>query len=193
MTMNTQASLSRKDLLLSTVIAAAAATIILFVVVLPAEYGVDVTGIGRLLGLQSMGETKLATAAQLGGEVMQSHDRKPRSAKIEINVASKEEFEYKAVLAKGEPLLYSWSAQGGPMYFEFHGDPTVGKWPKNYYRSYQIKQSSTAEQGSFVAPFTGNHGWYFKNLSAEPAIITLEVSGYYTKLGRVEGGKAKTE
>jgi hypothetical protein len=191
--MNTQVTPSRKNLFKSTVIALVAALVIVFTVVMPAEYAVDVTGIGRLLGLQKMGETKVATAAQLGGDVMHVHDRKYRNATVRIDVKPKEEFEYKAVLAKGEPLLYSWSVQGGPVYFEFHGDPTEGKWPKNYYRSYQIKQSSNVEQGSFVAPFAGNHGWYFKNLSTEPAAITLEVSGYYTKLGRVEGGKARIE
>ena len=185
--MNSQTTLSRKNLLVSTGIALLAALIILFGVVLPAEYGVDVTGLGRVVGLQAMGEAKMVADAQNGGAVMQSHDRKPRSAKVEVNVAGKEELEYKAVLAQGEPLLYAWTVKGGPVYFEFHGDPTEGKWPKDYYRSYEIKESSTAEQGSFVAPFTGNHGWYFKNLGTEPAVITLEVSGYYTKLGRVGG------
>ena len=186
--MNTQATLSRKNLLMSTGIALAAALTILFAVVLPAEYGVDATGIGRLIGLQAMGEAKMLAAAQNGGAVMQSHDHAPRSAKIQINFAGDEELEYKATLAQGEPLLYIWSVQGGPMYFEFHGEPTTGKWPEDYYRSYQSKESSTAEQGSFVAPFTGNHGWYFRNLSPEVAVVTLEVSGYYTKLGRVGGG-----
>jgi hypothetical protein len=160
---------------------------------LPAEYAVDVTGIGRLLGLQSMGEAKMIADAQIGGTVMQSHDRKARSAKVEVHLKGKEELEYKATLSKGEPMLYSWSVQGGPVYFEFHGEPTEGQWPKNYYRSYQIKESSIVEQGSFVAPFTGNHGWYFKNLSAEAATVTLEVSGYYSKLGRVEGGGASIQ
>ena len=191
--MNTGMLVTRRQLLTHTGIALAVAAAILFVIVLPAEYGKDVTGLGRVIGLQAMGEAKRAAAAQLGGDVMHAHDRKARSAKIEIAVKPKEEFEYKAVLAKGEPMLYAWSVQGGPVYYEFHGDPTEGKWPKNFYRSYEIKQSSSAEQGSFVAPFTGNHGWYFKNLSAEPATITLEVSGYYTKLGRVEGGKAAIE
>jgi hypothetical protein len=191
--MNSQATMSRKHLLTSTGIALIAALIILFVVVLPAEYAVDATGLGRVLGLQSMGEAKAVAAAQYSDSVMQSHERRPRSAKVEVSFKGKEELEYKAVLAQGEPLLYSWTVQGGPVYFEFHGDPTEGKWPKDYYRSYEIKESSTGEQGSFVAPFTGNHGWYFKNLSSEPALVTLEVSGYYTKLGRVEGGGATTE
>jgi hypothetical protein len=180
-------------LLTSTGLALLVALLVIFVAVLPAEYAVDITGIGRLVGLQKMGEAKMVADAQIGGAVMQSHDRKPRNVKVEVSMKAKEELEYKATLPKGEPMLYSWSVQGGPVYFEFHGEPTEGQWPKNYYRSYQIKESSTAEQGSFVAPFTGNHGWYFKNLSAEAATVTLEVSGYYTKLGRVEGGSASIQ
>lgn len=185
--MTTQATLSSKQLLISTAIALLIALVLLFVVILPAEYGKDPTGLGRLIGLQSMGEAKITAQAQMSGDVMHEHERKHRNAVIRIDVKPKEELEYKAVLAKGEPMLYSWSVEGGPVYFEFHGDPTEGEWPKDFYRSYQIKESSTAEQGSFVAPFTGNHGWYFKNLSAEPVVITLEVSGYYSKLGRVGG------
>jgi len=186
--MNSQ-SLPRRQLLTSAFIALAIGAAITLIVVLPAEYAVDVTGIGRLIGLQAMGEAKMIADGQNGGSVVhQSHDRKARSIKIDVGFKGKEELEYKAMLAQGEPLLYSWTVQGGPVYFEFHGEPTEGKWPKNYYRSYQIKESSNGEQGSFVAPFTGNHGWYFKNLSEYPATVTLEVTGYYTKLGRVESG-----
>jgi hypothetical protein len=185
--MNAQVLYTRKQLLVQTAIALAVALVVLFVVILPAEYAKDATGLGRLIGLQAMGEAKMTAAAQLGGDVMQAHDRKHRSATIRIDVKPKEELEYKAVLAKGEPMLYSWTVEGGPVYFEFHGDPTEGEWPKDFYRSYEIKESSNAAQGSFVAPFTGNHGWYFKNLSEDPAVITMEVSGYYSKLGRVGG------
>lgn len=185
--MTTQATLSSKQLLISTAVALLIALVLLFVVILPAEYGKDLTGIGRLIGLQAMGEAKATAQAQVGGDIMHEHERKHRNAVVRIDVKPKEELEYKAVLAKGEPMLYSWTVEGGPVYFEFHGDPTEGEWPKDFYRSYQIKESSTGEHGSFVAPFTGNHGWYFRNLSAAPAVITLDVSGYYTKLGRVGG------
>ena len=174
----------RRQLLFGTGIALLIASIVLITVVLPAEYGVDVTGAGRLLGLTGMAEESSAVSAQL----MHEHDRKYRSGRVVINIPAGEALEYKATLEAGEPLLYSWTVAGGPVYFEFHGEPTEGEWPKDYYRSYQIKERSQGEHGSFVAPFTGVHGWYWKNLSNEPAAITLEASGFYTKLGRVEGG-----
>ena len=51
----------------STVIALVAATVILVTVVLPAEYAIDPTRIGRILGLTEMGEIKaqLAQAAAI--------------------------------------------------------------------------------------------------------------------------------
>jgi hypothetical protein len=48
----------------STLIAAAVAIALLVTVVLPAEYGVDPTGIGRVLGLTEMGEIKVALAKE---------------------------------------------------------------------------------------------------------------------------------
>jgi len=57
---------STARLVKSTVIAAAAAVVILVAVVLPAEYAIDPTGIGRALQLTEMGEIKkkLATEAK---------------------------------------------------------------------------------------------------------------------------------
>lgn len=46
------------QLIRSTLIAAGVAAVLLVTVVLPAEYGLDPTGAGRLLGLQQMGEIK---------------------------------------------------------------------------------------------------------------------------------------
>lgn len=55
---------SSRTLLRSTLIAAGAALLLLVTVVMPAEYGVDPTGIGRVLGLTEMGEIKQALAAE---------------------------------------------------------------------------------------------------------------------------------
>ena len=56
---------SSKQLLRSTILAAIVAIVLLMTVVLPAEYGIDPTGVGRVLRLTEMGEIKqqLATEA----------------------------------------------------------------------------------------------------------------------------------
>ncbi|MBL8271352.1 hypothetical protein [Steroidobacter sp.] len=183
---------SARQLLIATLSAIAIAAVLLVCVVLPAEYGIDPLRTGELLGLGPLGEAKRVQAAnaRTEGNLMHAHPRKHRSVRIEINVKPREELEYKAKLAAGEPMLYSWNVQAegtGAVYYEFHGEPTEGDWPKGYFRSYETVQSSQTANGSFVAPFTGMHGWYWRNLSDAPLTIVLEVSGYFTKLGRIEG------
>lgn len=200
--MDSPALPSRRRLLTTTLVAVAVAVVILTTIVLPAEYGVDPTRVGRLLGLTSMGQAKSVAAssgaagvapAEGDTSVMHDHKRKWFSGRVEIEVVGREELEYKAALAKGEPLLYEWTVSGGPLYFEFHGEPTEGEWPEGFYQSYQIGEASEAEAGSFVAPFTGNHGWYWRNESNNTVTITLQAAGYYTSLGRVGEGNALVE
>ena len=59
---------SSKKLLKSTGIAAGVAAALLVTVVMPAEYGLDPTGIGNVIGLTEMGEikTQLAEEARNG-------------------------------------------------------------------------------------------------------------------------------
>ncbi|MCY7317730.1 MAG: transmembrane anchor protein, partial [Ramlibacter sp.] len=54
---------STARLLRSTGIAMLVALLLLVTAVMPAEYGIDPTGIGRLLGLQAMGEIKSSAQA----------------------------------------------------------------------------------------------------------------------------------
>jgi hypothetical protein len=55
---------SASSLLRSTALALAVAAVLLVTCVLPAEYGKDPTGIGRMLGLTQMGEVKMALAEE---------------------------------------------------------------------------------------------------------------------------------
>ncbi len=55
---------STAKLLRSTVIAVLVAAALLITIILPAEYAIDPTGIGRVLGLTQMGEIKTALAAE---------------------------------------------------------------------------------------------------------------------------------
>ncbi|WP_108661456.1 hypothetical protein [Acuticoccus kandeliae] len=48
----------------STLFAFFGAVLVVLTLVLPAEYGVDPTGVGDLLGLTEMGEVKVALAAE---------------------------------------------------------------------------------------------------------------------------------
>ena len=66
--MPTRAELpTTRKLVRSTAIAAVSATAILVAVVLPAEYGIDPTGVGSALNLTEMGEIKTQLGSFAGG------------------------------------------------------------------------------------------------------------------------------
>jgi hypothetical protein len=57
-----------RKLVRSTLIAAAVASVLLITIVLPAEYGIDPTRIGRVLGLTQMGEIKVRLAREAAAD-----------------------------------------------------------------------------------------------------------------------------
>lgn len=59
---------SSKQLLRSTILAVIAALVLLIVVVLPAEYGIDPTGAGRVLRLTEMGDIKQQLSAEAAAD-----------------------------------------------------------------------------------------------------------------------------
>ena len=61
---------SSRKLLRSTLIAAATALVLLVTVVMPAEYGADPTGVGRLLGLTEMGKIKVQLAREASADAV---------------------------------------------------------------------------------------------------------------------------
>ena len=102
-----------------------------------------------------------------------------------MKLAGGGELEWKATMARGEPLLYRWKVrQGKQVYYEFHGEPVKGKWAKEYYESYETGEAASG-QGFVVAPFSGHHGWYFVNLTGDPIVIDVELVGYYSGFGPV--------
>jgi hypothetical protein len=57
-----------RRLLRSTLIALATAVLLLVTAVLPAEYGIDPTGVGRVLGLTPMGQIKTRLAKEAAAD-----------------------------------------------------------------------------------------------------------------------------
>lgn len=69
------------QLMRSTILAAATAAVLLVTTVLPAEYGIDPTGIGRLLGLRQMGEVKIALAQEAATDA-RAAERRPDATEL---------------------------------------------------------------------------------------------------------------
>lgn len=146
-----------KPLALGTIVAAA----LLVTVVLPAEYGIDPTGLGKLSGLNA-----LAAAPAI--------DKKGTDfgRKLSFNV---EEYDVEAENIQRSicGLLYLDEAP-------FKSETDAPDYPEGFEQAYS-KGEGTGQNGSFTAPFPGYHGWYFMNLEEGPAQIELTVSGYYTE------------
>jgi hypothetical protein len=76
-----------KRLLRSTLIAAVVAGILLVTVVLPAEYGIDPTRIGRVLGLTQMGEIKVRLAREAAADQAADDAAEEEEARADTTLA----------------------------------------------------------------------------------------------------------
>ena len=75
--------------------------------------------------------------------------------------------------------------EGASIYTDFHADPLeVEKFPEQYWIRY-LETEQPSASGSLVAPFDGNHGWYWLNIEENPVKIELEVHGYYDSIAEI--------
>jgi hypothetical protein len=189
---------SSAKLLKSTIIAAITAVVILVTIVMPAEYGIDPTGVGKVLGLKRMGEIKvsLAKEAELDADPNQSTSglsaaelEQPtvvekasalNTHEMTVTLAPDEGREIKVTMPKGAAVDYAWETSGGKANFDVHGDSKALSIDyHNYY-----KGSEQMREGTLIAAFDGSHGWYWRNRTREPLTITLKTSGDYTEIKR---------
>lgn len=99
---------------------------------------------------------------------------------ISITIPSRGDKEFKLIVEHGKSFEYSWKTNGEELFFDFHGEAegdTSGS-----FTSYRASTKNQAE-GALKAPFTGTHGWYWKNASSETVIITLKIRGEYKMKG----------
>lgn len=192
-----------RQLLRSTVIALGVALVLLVTVVMPAEYAVDPTGVGRLLGLTQMGEVKKAIAEENAGPAVASQEMAapavaaaPATASTEASpiVAARQDeisitlqpgqgAEVKLEMTKGAQVNYLWTANGGKVNYDAHGD-SYGA-PRDFYHGYSKGKQTPQDEGVLTAAFDGKHGWFWRNRGDAPVTVTLRVSGDYIDIKRV--------
>lgn len=176
------------QLLRATAGAVLAAAAVLVVAVLPAEYGRDPTGLGRMLGLTALAAapeqaslTPAGTIPAVESAVIVS-ESPFQAGEMSLILPAGEGAEIKALMRSGDSFVFGWTADA-PVNFDMHGEkPNDG----NNYTSYWRNRAQTDAHGSFTAPYDGTHGWYWKNPGRNPVNITVKVSGYYQKLYRPE-------
>jgi hypothetical protein len=174
------------------------AALLLITVVMPAEYGKDITGVGRVLGLTEMGEIKQqlareaaaadlaetatpATAPAAASESAAPVATASRADTVLVSLAPNEGKEVKLVMVKGASATFSWRATGGAVNFDQHGDSTGAP---NSYIPYKRGTSVEADSGVLTAAMDGGHGWFWRNRTARPVVVRLIVAGDYSELKR---------
>jgi hypothetical protein len=193
---------SKKSVAMATLAALVVAGIVLVVAVLPAEYGTDPLGAGRLLGLIQLNEAEgaaapvvdAAQAARPAPGMKKGEIRTPPALtrwntdqggglyKVdskEFEIGPRQGMEFKYRMEKGAGLVYVWDSPV-KVRFEFHGEPD-GK-AKGTSESYAIDEAEGVDRGSgnFVAPFTGIHGWYWENPTDQTITVRLTSAGFYS-------------
>jgi hypothetical protein len=205
---------TKSSLLKGGLLALAVAIIAAVLFVLPAEYGVDPTGLGAKLGLLHLADSNAGTdddpyAATrivqgtfpgipaefdfwdpevLGDPYARTQPAAFRSAQLTISLDVGEQVEYKAVMKQGDAIVYHWKLKNGVVYTDFHADPgeAAEGYPDEYFIRYKEGEEGEGA-GSLVAPFDGNHGWYWLNIEDYSIEIALTVHGFYDhieELGR---------
>lgn len=183
---------STQALLKATFIALAIGALVLVTTVLPAEYGIDPTGLGSRMGLTALSNATAAEAPSVAvpaGNLLASAApalspvwRSPtayRNDSLAVTLQPGEGAEIKARMAAGDRFVFSWKAEGGSVSFDMHGEPpNAGDTFSSYWKGLNQSQGN----GEFVAPFVGTHGWYWRNRGAAPVTVTVSTSGFYEKL-----------
>ena len=212
---------STAQLLRSTIIAAIIACVLLVTVVMPSEYAIDPTGVGRALGLTQMGEVKIqlaeealadeaaapaptpqpteaiaavpaapATTPAAPTEVTPAPEQStaPEPApglqhEMSITLSPNQGAEVKLEMKQGAKVKYLWTANGGVVNYDTHGDPYNA--PRDFYHGYGKGRSTPEDSGVLEAAFDGKHGWFWRNRTSEPVTVTLRTQGDYISIKRV--------
>ena len=186
---------SKRALAKATGIALLVALLLLFTAVLPAEYGLDPLKTGKALGLTGIsqapvkevkGATPTPAPGQTGVYTPQTKIYKVYSDDFQLRPGDSVEMKFH--MQKGAGMLYGWKANA-KLTFEFHGEPDQ-KPNKDYFESYELddKVGKEASYGSFTAPSTGIHGWFFKNKSEKDIQFHLTVAGFFDSAKMFAGG-----
>lgn len=201
---------SSRALLRSTLIALGVALLLLVTVVMPAEYGVDPTGVGRVLGLKKMGEIKQALAAEAAAEdaadsalaaagggaaapaapvatPTEPRDTTPtvgRADTMSVLLQPGQGREIKLAMGNGARVNFEWSTSAGVVNYDMHADRTAA--PAIKYHGYRKGNAVPSDSGVLVAAFEGMHGWFWRNRSTAPVTVTLRANGDYTEWKEVK-------
>lgn len=199
-----------KQLLRSTFIAIASAAAILVTVVLPAEYNIDPTGIGKVFGLAEMGEIKQQLAEEAERDRLMEEQQPVAPAPSQqssllgqifsgLFISSAHAQEAPATradtmsitLKPGEGTeIKLIMLKGAKVNFTWTVEGGVvnfdlhGDGGGNEI-SYEKGRAVPGAKGVLQAGFDGNHGWFWRNRGKADVTVTLKTDGAYTDIKRM--------
>lgn len=153
----------------TTLLSLGVALVVLVTFVLPAEYGLDPTGIGGVLGIDGMSGYSVSALTE--------EEAGYQSDAVEFPLAPFESIEYKYLLNAGQAMVYSWSADD-EVVFDLHSEEQ-GTDPDDAV-SFSVGRAASAN-GTYVAPYGGVHGWFWENRGSGDVVVRLRTSGYYAE------------
>jgi hypothetical protein len=160
-----------------------AALLILILFVLPAERGIDPTGIGSALGLARMSEATVeaspvtaAPTATVQNKQTISKMTPMRSDEMTVVLQPHSGIELKARMRAGDHMIFRWEASA-PLKVDMHGERLNAK--EGEFTSFWKERNLTSAQGAYTAQFEGTHGWYWRNRSEAPVRVRVTTSGFY--------------
>ena len=169
---------SRRKLGIATLAALLGAAIVLVTFILPAEYGMDPLGTGAALGLGALAEP--------GSRTLMSQDEAYSVNSVEFILGPFESVEYKYRIEEGGSMLYSWEATG-ELLFDMHSEPDGA--PEGYAETFG-KARTNGDNGTYIAPFSGIHGWFWENRGMDDVTLKLISAGFYSGATEFRGGGA---
>lgn len=186
-----------RTLVRTTLIAFVVAAVLVVGVVMPSEYGVDPTGMGRVLGLTQMGKLKMVLAKE-EVELAQSKATTAQSPvssfpsvaaaggvhrdSMTVTLTPTQRVEVKLAMTKGQRASYQWKVDSGEVFFDLHGEgPAASGSPSQRYGM----GSQRSAAGDIVAAFDGVHGWYWENQTTHDMQITVTAWGQFQALKKM--------
>ncbi len=168
---------ARRRVFAATASAFTAAVILLVTIVLPAEYGIDPLGTGAALGLLGLAEPGAGALVREPG---------PSSAlEREFELGPFESIELKIRLAAQGTLVYAWTASD-LLVSDFHSEPDGA--PAGFAQSFDQLRAAEG-YGSFRAPFSGWHGWFWENRTLAPVRLRLRVHAFSNGVREYRDGR----
>ena len=199
-----------QQLLRSTIIAMVVAIAILFTIVLPSEYAIDPTGVGRVLGLTEMGEIKEQLAEEAAADAAMEMARATAAQNMPTTITDAEpvkspEPTVETIPKKDEPIwrdemrVVLQPGQGAEIKLRMKaGEQAQFSWVAeggvvNFDThgngvgqsiSYEKGRGVAADEGVLEAAFDGDHGWFWRNRNTVEVTVIIRASGQYTQMKR---------